>query len=197
MIEGFFRVPECWEPTEYFKGCTLIALVGSVANERILLGAAATEKLNPEDHEFASIIHAFMVKSRYRGQGLGKKFWVLLGNDEFIEIPICAFVKITEEQSSAIVKEYLSICGEALSEEFMDKITADKEPSKEQKAEFMNRVIDAAKIDSLQQNIRKHLVVNNGAFRFWEKLEFEVTPRVFGRQGGDLVIGMSLGFYLW
>jgi hypothetical protein len=196
MIEGFFRVPESWSPMEYFKGCSLIGLTGVIAGKRVLLGAAATEKLNPEDHEFISIIHAFMIKSDYRGQGLGKEFWIMLGNVEFVEIPICAFVKITEEQSSLISKEYLKFCGEALSVDFLSKITGKDEPSVEQKAEFMNRVIDGGNIDSLQSNIRKHLVASNGAFRFWEKLEFEVTPRVFGREGGDLIIGMSLGFYL-
>jgi len=196
MIEGFFRVPESWSPMEYFKGCSLIGLTGVVAGKRILLGAAATEKLNPEEHEFISIIHAFMIKSEYRGQGLGKEFWIMLGNVEFVEIPICAFVKITEEQCSVITQEYLKYCGEALSEDFISKITGKDEPSVEQKAEFMNRVIDGGNINSLQWNIRKHLAASNGAFRFWEKLEFEVTPRVFGRQGGDLIVGMSLGFYL-
>lgn len=196
MIEGFFRVPDSWRPTEYFKGCSLLALTGVVSGKRILLGAAATEKLNPEEHEFISIIHAFMVKSDYRGQGLGKQFWLLLGNVEYVEIPICAFVKITEDQCSVITQEYLKFCGDALSEDFLSKIIGKEEPSEEQKAEFMNRVIDGGNIDSLQQNIRKHLVSSNGAFRFWEKLEFEVTPRVFGRQGGDLIVGMSLGFYL-
>merc|ERR1719499_1789869 len=75
-----------------------------------MLGAAATENFEGENQIYKSIVHAYIVKQQFRGMKLGEEFWAMLG-EEF-DIPICAYIKLTEEEAAAATEAMHKLAGE-------------------------------------------------------------------------------------
>merc|ERR1719335_1022931 len=178
-----------------------------------MLGAAATENFDGEDQIYKSIVHAYIIKEQYRGLKLGEEFWAMLG-EEF-EIPICAYIKLSEAEAAASGAAMNKLAGEdglpsQLLAALLKRATPAARPdpfrmevvsnppggSEAQKEEYIER------FDSLPESISERITLevrrilrdpsvdhpggakSNGAAKFWEKLGFELDPRIFGLVGG-------------